>query len=189
MTQETVTVDIGALIQAKIDRYGVDLPSLPLPSVYNWFKPDTGYSIFRLKEAHPWDASMIVHAMFRDDDEIRIYAVPGPNADPKTAALRRFVLSKRHPCYEVEIFNVEAYAQAIADEWVVVAAGMTTPDAEREKIVEYLKDKGYHSVAQAIENGDHLEEEEEEPAPANVPVSNGAPLVTPPPSPDLPPTS
>jgi hypothetical protein len=173
--------EIITRIRDRVERFGVDVDDLPAASVYAWWSPQYGkYQHFRLGEEHPWDKQLRVAFLFREDNAIRAYTVPGPDWKPKEGdqhPLKRWILSKENQSYEVETLTLEGFIQGVADEWMVVAEGMTTADAERDRIVDFLKTKGWGVAADAVEALEHLEGEDEEPeAPAPSPAPNGSPV-------------
>lgn len=173
MTQPSEPITVNTLmtaIQERVGRLGVDIDDLPVAQVYSWWHPMYGkYQDFRHGERHPWDDGLLVVGLFRDDDEVRVYTVrdkPTTGADKQDVSpFKRFILSKRNQSYEVELLTHEGFVESIADEWMVVAEGMTTADAERDRIVKFLKKKGFNASAELVEALEHLEDEEDEPEP------------------------
>lgn len=158
-----------------------DIDELPRGSSAAWFNnPVTGKpTIFNVKEPAPFDQYSRVIAIFQDAHTIRVYTAASAPPDPKPAdwPMReptRYTLTKVAPTYVAEVMTLEALADAVVDEWNLVA-GPETPDDELASILEYIatldtvleRDK----LLTSLRDGAHHEEPLEEPAPPALPAT------------------
>lgn len=157
-----------------------DIDDLPKGMSAAWFNnPATNQpTIFQVKEVAPFDKYSRVVAIFQGDHTVRIYTMASAPPDPKPADWpprepTRYTLSRTAPTYVAEVMTLEAMADAIIDEWNLVA-GPETPDDELEAVIEYIagldvlveRDK----LLTALREGDHHDDGEaapEEPAPVS----------------------
>lgn len=164
--------------------YSADLPDEEKQRLIKSAKPTVFY--IDAPVPLPGTNGLNVYALFENEEEMRVYAVPvvGDAYPP-----RLYRLSKNSVCAicSEQRMDWEAFVQLVAEEWTLVDSEMTAAEAaasnERDATVlylKYLKEKGnplsLDEMVQAIENEAHLdvleeaEDEEEEPEAA----ANGA---------------
>jgi hypothetical protein len=116
----------------------------------------------------PLSPARKVFEIFEDDSEFRVYTL---SAELPPA---RYKLSKTAPLYSLAEMTMDTFINEIADEWSVVEAGMSTAQAEREKIVEYGEsmEEGYSldEFLSDIKEEVHLQEDDDEEEPESAPI-------------------
>lgn len=163
---------------------GQPIADLPQPDHFAWWHPEKnngegkapgGYVTFKRGARHPWMPKLMVTAMFRDGEELRIYTLPAEELDPGQWGVRRYFLSKKDSgSFEVEDIPLGLFAQLIADEWTLVAEGVRSAERERNQIVAYLEtfDGSAADAAGAVSENQHWLEPPEPKGPEAPP--NGA---------------
>ena len=128
---------------ARIAR-GVGDAATPVGSMVAWFGPDGKPSHWRPAGAVPFDPFSIIIALFQNDAAVRVYTLPAaiPEPQPKDWKVRRplrYTLTKAAPTYVVEEMDLTTMADEIIDERVRLAAGMSTADAELERVIDLVE--------------------------------------------------
>jgi hypothetical protein len=77
-------------------------------------------------------SELTVFAIFEDDAEFRIYALPTSESGGETPPPTRFRLCKTAAVYSIAAMNIEVFKAEIADEWTAVAEGVAMGDDEEE---------------------------------------------------------
>jgi hypothetical protein len=199
MTTKTLTSE--EVIRRIFKESGADPETLPVGYQVVWYGPPAADGrpsdpsnalVVRLGEDDVLFPAHKVRGIFHDEEEFRVYTLPGSTPKTPAEAMPRCVhLSKKGPVYFVEMMNAEAFITAMAADWSLLAYDMRPIDRERILIAEYLREKTADSVleadrltpeqlAESIESGEYAdedeEEEEEEPdEPETPPSPTGAP--------------
>jgi hypothetical protein len=165
-----------------------DITDLPKGQSVAWFAPpgSNTATMFRVLSDVPFDAYSTVIALFDQGDSITAYTLPKAPpelkpADWKVTSPCRYTLTKTAPTYLMEVMTIDAMADLIVDEWNLVADTMSSAEAEREAIADWLSSQPSTShatgVAEIIRSGEYAEEDEEEddaPESSSTPTTNGA---------------
>jgi hypothetical protein len=119
----------------------------------------------------PWPANpnYVVAEIFRDTDEVRVYAVPASATTEPVIAAMLYSINRSCPLptFTVDALWIDVWIDAIVQEWDDVD-GETNPEeagmeAERETTIAYLKTlkEGYRiaDLLADIQDGTHLEVE------------------------------
>lgn len=145
---------------------GADIVSLKHMAKYVWFAgPNGAPTVFAHGEDWPMapEKTVMILGMFQGDNDVRVYTLAvGDSKHPPTC----YTLDKRSPTMVCESMSLDTFIAEMADEWSVLDAEMSTAEKERESIVSFLqKMNGDAVLVGLIEEGAHLEEEDEEDEP------------------------
>ena len=165
-----------------------DLTDLPKGTTFAWFpNPVSGEpTMFKVLENVPFDAFSTVIAIFDQGDSITVYTLPRAVPDPKPTNWKvqpqiRYTLTKNAPTYFAEVMSIDAMADLIVDEWNLVAESLSSAEAEREAIADWLSEQPMGPtpiLAEKIREGVHAdgddEEEDDDDVPESKPGLNGA---------------
>lgn len=120
---------IGDLMQKIVKMSGIDDAMLPIGRSYVWFGNSGQPAVIRLGEKSPFNQRMGVVAMFHNQDEVRVYAVPIDKPEKNEIPTpTRYTLSKTAPTFFVEALPQAVFEAEIADELSVLAGETANPD-------------------------------------------------------------
>lgn len=109
---------------------------------------------WRVNGPVPFNAGMVVFAIFEDADEARVYALPAAEADAKSLGpptLYKLSKLSQVPLFSQQSLSLEAFKEAVANEWLAVEEDFTTAEKERDAVLEYLESlPANYSVKQAV---------------------------------------
>jgi hypothetical protein len=137
----------------------------------------TGPVIIRVGDRFPLNPAMCAVAIFGDDAEWRVYALPikSDDDDPNKPHPRPacYTLSRHAAVLDLEAMPMETFVSEIIDEWAVVDSAAGARKIEQDAIVAYLQtlpdDYSVKQAARDIADEIHLEGDEEEPEPESGP--------------------
>jgi hypothetical protein len=115
----TETITLKDLATRIAEASGVPLDSVPVGYVFAWFGPG-GVMVFKAGEAFPLREGTMTFALFQGEQDVRVYVVATQTGD---VPFRRYTFHKAHPAYFVDLMTLEAFVDAVADEWTVVYEG------------------------------------------------------------------
>jgi hypothetical protein len=180
---------IKELGEAILEGVRADPSMLPKPALVAWFGPNASLLYIEINKPSPMDRFSVVVGIFHDDDNIRIYTLPasvpkeatkGPdgklmvgNFEWIVRSASRIILSRISPTYVQESLpNLDALADAMIDEWNVLAEGVTSAELELESVCDYLEglEPGRYglsadavsALAQDLRAGEHHADDEDE---------------------------
>jgi hypothetical protein len=139
--------------------------------------PDGAMVMIEINKPWPIRADgSVVFSMFQGYDEVRVYTLaPEPPAGQALIPPARYTISKHQPAVFHEMMTLDTFMNEIANELVMVAEDVSSAEKERAAVVQFMREKNsqlYNSLAEEIEAGDHLEDDEDvEPAPVVPSVS------------------
>jgi hypothetical protein len=136
MTREIVipkTTD--ELFTKIIEMSGIDPTLIPQGKGFCWFGNYDEHGrlgpplVFKWGERSPFNKRMGIVAMFQNDVEARVYAVPLEKPDKnEEVAFTRHTLSKSAPTFFFEVLPPDIFQAEIADELSVLANETAKPD-------------------------------------------------------------
>jgi hypothetical protein len=149
-----------------------------------WCKPEEPVTTVRHGDPCPFNPAVSVFAMYQDDEEFRIYAVPNAppapsQGPPPPTRMARYRLSKKACVYGCESMTVGTFAEEMIEE-LQAAAGINQEDDGPDEIecpacgvdVPHLVHCGACGAALPIEEDD---DEATKPGAGEVPApANGA---------------
>jgi hypothetical protein len=204
--------------EAILEGVRAPIDDLPKPALVAWFGLNASLLYIEINKPNPLDRFSVVIAIFHDEEALRIYTLPaalpqgvsgsggkfvdgnGNPVDWRIRAPSRSILSRIAPTYVTEAFpNLDVMADAIIDEWNMLADGISSADAELEAVIEYLETfpKGGVSVEHILDDlragAHHIDEDDEDDGddsptttPNQEPASPPAPVAVSAPAPEAP---
>jgi hypothetical protein len=124
-----------------IEMSGVDPTLVPQGKGFCWFGnyDEQGRlgppMIFKWGERSPFNKRMGIVAMFQNDVEARIYAVPLEKPEKnEEVAFTRHTLTKTAPTFFFEVLPPDVFQAEIADELAVLASETASPESFSEEL-------------------------------------------------------
>ena len=222
-TQTMTITTVQEFGEAILEGVRTPIQDLPKPAQVAWFGPNAGLVYIEINKPNPLDKFSVVVAIFHDDESFRIYTMPAaipaeikatpdgkftfPNGSPadwRVRALSRSILSRLAPTYVTEAFpNLDVMADAIIDEWNMLADGVSSADAELEAVCDFIEAEieaptpfgGLQQLVDDLRAGAHHEEDDEDDdgdsdspttTPNQEPASPSAPAAVSAPAPEAP---
>jgi hypothetical protein len=194
MSDEKITT-IKAFSERILSGVQADIDDLRRGGGAMWFGPGSPCFI-ELTKPLPFDEYSVAIAVFQNDSVIRVYTLPAVPPTPRPAAWKTrepmcYTLTKLAPTYVFETMSLETMADEIVDEWNELAVEMSSAEAEREAVIDYIESFGAEPIgamtlAQEIRDEVHLEDDDDEgdeplngtaqePASPTIPAPPGAP--------------
>jgi hypothetical protein len=130
-----VSKTIGEFFEKIIEMSGVDPSMVPQAKGFCWFgnydehgKLSPPY-MFKWNERSPFNSRMGIVAMFQNEVEARVYAMPVENpGKSEELAFTRHTLSKTAPTFFFEILPPQVFQAEIAEELSVLSNETAHPD-------------------------------------------------------------
>jgi hypothetical protein len=123
MPDEKTQTTIGDLMQKVVELAGVDDSLIPIGRGFAWFGMYTqdgklGPPVtIKLGEPSPFNKRMGIVAMFQNETEVRVYAVPIEKPEKNEIATpTRHTLSKQAPTFFFEALPQDVFEAEVADE-------------------------------------------------------------------------
>jgi hypothetical protein len=163
-----------------------DIADLPRGTTLAWF-PTVSQSptMFKVTQPVPFDQYSTVIAVFDQGEAVTVYSLPRAVPEPKPSDWKvqpplRYTLTKNAPTYVAEELSIDTMAELIIDEWNLVAESLSSAEAEREAVADWLATQGARtadSVAEEVREGAHNEDDDsdaDDDEPESKPGLNGA---------------
>jgi len=127
----TSAVEGLALLKDNIGTQIPDILAAMKPTMFVLGQPSPLRSrVFDSEKKAKLSAELTVFAIFEDDSEFRVYALPTSESGGETPPPTRFRLCKTAAVYSIAAMNIEVFKAEIADEWTAVAEGVAIGDDE-----------------------------------------------------------
>jgi hypothetical protein len=159
---------VDELMAKVVEMSGIDSTTVPHGRGFCWFgnADESGMvgppMIFKWGERSPFNKRMGIVAMFHNEVEARVYAVPLEKPEKnEEIAFTRHTLSKSAPTFFFEVLPFDVFQAEIADELKVLADETARPDSFGEDEEEGdLKQEPETAERAAAENKDEAATEE-----------------------------
>jgi hypothetical protein len=148
----TVPKTVPELMAQIVDMSGEDVSKLPVGKGFCWFgmydqNQKLGPPVtFRVGDRSPFNKRMGVVALFQNDAEVRVYAIPLEKPEKnEEVAFTRHTLSKTAPTFFWEALPPDVFQAEIASELIVLGeqtADPTLQDDEEEEEQEHQQEPG-----------------------------------------------
>jgi hypothetical protein len=115
------TIELSKKIVAQSGTEDIDIPML---ATIQWFAgpwdATAPMTVIRHNETFPLNPAMLIFAMFQDDDEFRVYALPIKASTPPMPPTR-YRLSKTNRVFSAESMSLGVFEEEMVDELQVLA--------------------------------------------------------------------